>query len=99
MTCTVRVEKADTTDFILKVQVQQKNSISGEWVDMEYTDTRFTLIHPASQMSMDIWEGRRLIIEEAGTNDMIYTNREAVYKWQERASRAEQILRENGLTS
>lgn len=71
MTAKVRVEKADPTDWILRVQIQDRNS-DGEWVNVGEPK----ILDYPSMLSEDyIWDSRRLIIEEVGSNGMMYVPR------------------------
>lgn len=68
MTKTVRIENADTSDYKVKVIIQDKNSVSGEWVDTDIVK----LDYPTAETNgLYITSTRRLIIEENGATDMI----------------------------
>lgn len=80
MTKTVRIENADTSDYKVKVTIQDKNSISGEWVDTQVIN----LDYPTAQTNnMYLTSTRRLIVEEDGVNDMMFIDKkyyEKLYK-------------------
>lgn len=68
MTKTVRIENADISDYRVKVTIQDKNFISGEWVDTDIVN----LDYPTAETSgLYITSTRRLIIEENGATDMV----------------------------
>lgn len=66
MTKTVRIENADTSDYKVKVTIQDKNSVSGEWVDTAVIN----LDYPTAQTNgIYLTSTRRLIVEENGATD------------------------------
>lgn len=68
VTKTVRIENADISDYRVKVTIQDKNFISGEWVDTDIVNLDYPT---AETKSLYITSTRRLIIEENGATDMI----------------------------
>jgi hypothetical protein len=72
MTKTVRIENADTSDYKVKVTIQDKNFDTGEW---QNTCT-INLDYPTAESNgLYITSTRRLIVEEDGVTDMISINK------------------------
>lgn len=72
MTKTVRIENADTSDYKVRVTVQDKNPISGEWVDTQVIN----LDYPTAQTNnVYLTSTRRFIVEEDGVSDMMFIDK------------------------
>lgn len=64
MTKNVRIENADTSDYKVRVRVQDRNA-GGEWVDAPGNPVE--LNHLTAMALLSIWDNRRLIVEEYRT--------------------------------
>lgn len=60
MTKSIRIENADTSDHKVEVVTQNLNA-AGEWVD---SPSPARLDYPTAQVSLTIWDSRRLVIRE-----------------------------------
>jgi hypothetical protein len=61
MTKSIRIENADTSDHKVNVFVERKNA-TGEW---ERVGDPIKLDHPTFMHVGTIWQGQRLVVEEA----------------------------------
>lgn len=63
MTKSVRIENADTSNWPVRVTLQEKNA-EGEWVDAPYAHGTKQLDFPTAMETFGIHSHRRLIVEE-----------------------------------
>lgn len=86
MTKTVRIENADTSDYKIKITVQDLKQVGPaageqEWVD---TDT-INLDYPTAQTNgLYLTSTRRLIIEENGVGDSCFVDKKYIKRPEDR---------------
>ncbi len=91
MTLKIRVEKADATDFVAEIQQEVFDQNTGQWVADGGPQK---LNWPADTAEFTVWSGKRLVISENGSNQMIYLNRIDYNNLVNRAINAEKELKE-----
>lgn len=97
MTLKIRVEKADATDWVAEVHEEYFDLATAKWqrVDKDMNiPNQDKLSWPAEHKEYTIWGGKRLVIEEGGSNDYVYSKREENRKWVDRAIEAERAVAE-----
>ena len=60
MTKSIRIENADTSDHIVSVQTQDRQT-DGTWLNV---GAPLMLPHPTAMQTLTIWDSRRYIVSE-----------------------------------
>lgn len=80
MTKTVRITNADTSDWKVKVIIQQKDK-DGFWINTSASN----LDYPGQQSStLYIHNGQRIVIEEDGQTDFMYIDKAYIKRLEEK---------------
>ena len=84
MTKTVRIENADTSDYRVKITVQDKG-INGDWQDIQVVN----LDYPTAQSNgLYLTSTRRFIVEENGVGDSCFVDKKYIKMLEEKARNA-----------
>lgn len=94
MTKTVRIENADTSDYKIKVTVQDLKQVGPAVGEQEWVDTEIiNLDYPTAQTnSLYLTTTRRLIIEENGPGNTVFVDKEYIKRLEERAIGLKEVL-------
>ena len=72
MTKHITITNSDVSDFNVKVTTQHK--VEGHWVDS--AEPEQSLNTPGQSIDIALWDGKRIIIEEAGYSDYHWVKKE-----------------------